>query len=339
MPDIPPRITVVVPLYNKAGTIAATLRGLAAQKTDRSFEVLVVDDGSGDGGAEIARAAGAQLLDQPNGGPSAARNAGARAARGEIVLFLDADCGPPPNWVEAMAGALDDPRFDAVMGTIRPSNDGVIPRIVQLEIDERYEGMRKSADGVDFIAAPACGFRRSVFLALDGFDESLRQAEDVEIAYRLTARGSRIAFVEAAPVRHEHQTGWLEFLRAKHRRAVGRMRVFRIFPGKQRHDSWTPLSLKLQFAAVLAMVVALFATPFHGILAIATAAAAATLGLAAGYRTISLAADRLHPLVGRAPAVLNGAAFVLARGIVILAAVVECKLEGLFGRTAPWSRR
>jgi len=319
-------VSVVLPLYNDARSVGAVLAALAAQVTERPFEIIVVDDGSRDAGPEIAAAAGALVVAQPNAGPAAARNRGAQEARGAIVLFLDSDCVPPPNWVQAMAGALDDPRFDAVMGTIAAANDGVVPRIVQAEVEERYQGMRAARDGVDFIAAPSCGFRREVFLALGGFDRRLRQAEDVEIAYRTTGAGHRIAFVDAAPVAHHHQTGWIEFLRVKFVRARGRMEVFRLFPEKRRHDSWTPLSLKLQFGfaalAVPAALIGLVLAPWGLLL---PGLCLAGIGIA-GARSVGATSARLAPLVGRPRAVMAGLAYVVARAFVILAAVAQVKL-------------
>lgn len=315
-------VSVVLPLYNDADSIPAVLAALKAQVTDRVFEIIVVDDGSRDAGPRIAREAGAIVVTQANAGPAAARNRGAQQAKGGIVLFLDSDCEPPPNWVSAMAGALDDARFDAVMGTIRAANDGVVPRIVQAEVEERYQGMRAARDGVDFIAAPSCGFRRAVFLRLGGFDRRLRQAEDVEIAYRTTGAGHRIAFVDAAPVAHRHQTGWGEFLSVKLRRARGRMEVFRLFPGKRRHDNWTPLSLKLQFGFAALGVPALLALPWGPWLPLACLLAL----LAAGSRSAMAMARWLAPRTGWPVAVPVGYAYVVARAYVILLAVAQVKV-------------
>lgn len=315
-------ISVILPLYNDAESIGLVLRALKAQITERSFEIIVVDDGSSDTGPQEALDMGVRLIRQANSGPAIARNHGAKAAQGKIVLFLDSDCEPPPNWLSAMAGALDDPRFDAVMGTIRAANDGVIPRIVQAEVEERYLGMRAAKDGVDFIAAPSCGFRRSVFLALGGFDGRLRQAEDVEIAYRTTSAGHRIAFVDAAPVAHHHQTGWIEFLAVKLRRARGRMEVFRLFPEKRRHDSWTPLSLKLQFGFAALSLPALLTLPFTPWVFLTCLLALLVVGARSSFAT----ARKLVTITGWPAALLAGFAYIGARAYVILLAVAQVKL-------------
>ncbi|MCT4558960.1 MAG: glycosyltransferase family 2 protein [Pelagimonas sp.] len=320
-------ISVVIPLYNDAGSIGAVLEGLARQAGAPAFEVIVVDDGSRDDGPEIARAMGARVETQVNSGPAAARNRGAELARGQIVLFLDADCTPPTDWVRALSAPIRDGGFEASVGTICAANDGPIPRIVQAEVEGRYEGMRQATDGVDFIAAPACGFRRDVFEAIGGFDTALRQAEDVEIAYRTRARGHRIAFVDTVPVAHEHQTGLGEFLAVKHRRAVGRMEVFALFPDKMKSDSWTPMALKLQFGFMGLAVLSLVIWPWAGAMGVGL-----TLGLllacaCTGLPEILRMARDLRPVSGAVRALFYGVGFVLGRAFMILIAVARVKLR------------
>ncbi|MEO9255789.1 MAG: glycosyltransferase family A protein, partial [Tepidiformaceae bacterium] len=86
-----PLVSVIIPMYNSARYIAAALESVYAQDFT-SFEIIVVDDGSTDGSADIARAHGtALLLRQENLGPAAARNAGLRGANGTLIAFLDSD--------------------------------------------------------------------------------------------------------------------------------------------------------------------------------------------------------------------------------------------------------
>ncbi|WP_167620235.1 glycosyltransferase family 2 protein [Paracoccus ravus] len=320
------RVSVVLPLYNDGHAIGAVLEALRLQRDAPDFEVIVVDDGSSDDGPDHVQPP-FRLIRQENAGPAAARNRGAAEAMGEVILFLDSDCTPPPGWVARMALPILEGGFDAVMGTIRAANDGVVPRLVQLEIEDRYRGMSAAQNGVDFIAAPSCGFSRAVFLRIGGFDARLRQAEDVEIAYRLTAAGGRIAFVDEVPVAHLHQTGWREYLAVKYRRALGRLRVFDLHPEKRRHDSWTPLAFKLQFALValslpVALAALLFDARIFGLLALLLAAA---VGL--GWPLVAGAGDRLADLVGRPKAYLIAAAYVILRSVVILAAMVRLRLS------------
>src|SRR5690349_17486601 len=94
-------VSVVIPAFNSAATIEGCLAALAEQ-TVMPGEVIVVDDGSTDDTPEIARRMGAEVITQERGGAGAARNRGAKAARGEVLLFTDADCAPVGDWVERL---------------------------------------------------------------------------------------------------------------------------------------------------------------------------------------------------------------------------------------------
>ena len=104
-----PRVSIVIPAYNAAATIRATIESVLAQ-TFSDFEIIAVDDGSTDRTREILHEFGAQvrLIEQHNNGPAAARNAGARASSGEYLAFLDADDLWRPTLLQRAIEALDE---------------------------------------------------------------------------------------------------------------------------------------------------------------------------------------------------------------------------------------
>ena len=114
-----PQVSIIIPLYNKAPYLARTLTSIQRQ-TFSDFEIIVVDDGSTDGGADIVRAlndARVRLIRQHNLGPGAARNAGITAARAEFVAFLDADDEWLPGYLEHGMSVFKRGRSDVVSVT------------------------------------------------------------------------------------------------------------------------------------------------------------------------------------------------------------------------------
>ena len=155
-----PSYSVIVPAYQAAGTIGLCLEGLEAQTVPReAYEIIVVDDGSADDTAEIARRAGAQVIVQSNAGPAAARNRGAAAARGALLLFTDADCAPVPGWIAALAAPFSDERVAGAKGAYLSRQRGIVPRFTQLEYEDRYDRMAGS-ETIDFVDTYSAAYRR-----------------------------------------------------------------------------------------------------------------------------------------------------------------------------------
>lgn len=118
-----PLISVVVPFFNNAALLGPCLASIAAQSVT-DLQVIMVDDGSGDGSGEVARERAAAdprfvLVTQPNAGPGAARNRGVGAAAGEFLAFADADDLLPPAAYETMLAVLRESGSDFVSGAVR----------------------------------------------------------------------------------------------------------------------------------------------------------------------------------------------------------------------------
>jgi glycosyltransferase involved in cell wall biosynthesis len=286
------QVSVVIPAYNAARTIGECLTALAAQTVPPSvYEVIVVDDGSSDDTAAIAEQHGARVLRQANRGPAAARNRGVDAARGEVILFTDADCAPAADWIEQMLAPLDDPQITGSKGVYRTRQRSLAARFIQIEYEDRYDYTAKHAY-IDFIDTYAAAYRREVLVASGGFSTRFPFAsvEDQELSFRLARAGHRMLFNPRAVVYHQHPESWLHYARRKFKIGYWKTLVLRWHPDKAWRDSHTPSSLKVQMvlAALSAplAVLSLLARPLAWWLALdlATFAASAVPFAAKAWR-------------------------------------------------------
>lgn len=242
-------ISVIVPAYNAAATLGACLRALDEQSVSRDqYEVIVVDDGSTDDTAALARSAGARVVQQAHQGPSAARNRGVQAAQGEIVLFVDADCEPGPEWIEQMTRPFLDPATVGAKGVYRTRQKSLLARLVQLEFEIRYERMARLPQ-IDFVDTYSAAYRRAVFNEHGGFDCAypVPSAEDIDLSFRIARAGHRLVFAPAGWVWHTHPTSLRYYLARKARYAYWRALLYLRYPDKIGGDAHTDPALKAQF--------------------------------------------------------------------------------------------
>jgi glycosyltransferase involved in cell wall biosynthesis len=239
-------VSVIVPARNSAATLPACLRALQSQSYPPA-EIIVVDDGSTDGTAGIAHQFGVTVLTQAHSGPAAARNRGAQQARGELLLFTDADCAPAPDWIEQLIEPFKDPTIHVTKGTYRTRQPELAARFVQQEYQDRYDRMAGRPE-IDFVDTYSAAYRRQVFAKTGGFDERFRvgQHEDIEFSFRLAGLGYRMVFVPQAVVYHRHKDSLAGYARRKYLVGFTKAFVTVRYPGKLISDSHTPPVLKLQ---------------------------------------------------------------------------------------------
>ena len=184
-------ISFVVPAYNEERLIGATLRAIhdAARAAGEPYEVIVADDASSDATAAIAESCSARLVRVSRRQISATRNAGARHARGEFLIFVDADTLVTPAVVR---GALHALRAGAVGGGAGVRLEGRIPAYARL--------LEKPGVWLVRVARLAAGCfvfcRRDAFEAVGGFDETLYGAEEIALSRTLGRRGRFVVLRE-----------------------------------------------------------------------------------------------------------------------------------------------
>jgi len=243
-----PRFSIIVPAYNAEKTLSACLESLADQSvSEANYEIIVVDDGSTDDTSKITNRFNVKYIFQTNQGPAAARNKGADAAAGQIILFTDADCVPDHNWIREMVSPFSDREVVGVKGAYKTRQTELAARFAQAEFDDRYDLLQKSRS-IDMIDTYSAAFKKDIFLNIGGFDQSFTVAnnEDTDLSYRLAAAGYKLVFNPAAFVYHTHSDTFIKYLKLKFRRGYWRMVVYRRYPDKAVKDSYTPAVIKIQ---------------------------------------------------------------------------------------------
>ncbi|MCK4245201.1 MAG: glycosyltransferase, partial [Candidatus Omnitrophica bacterium] len=172
-----------------------------------------------------------------------------REAKGEIILFTDADCIADADWIKEMVRPFANPEVIGVKGAYKNREERLIARLAQVEFEERYRLLEKNREGIDMVDTYSGGFRRDIFLKMGGFDTSFSVAnnEDTEFSYRLFFQNYKLVFNRRAIVYHlGHPKTLIQYLRLKFGRGYWRMVVYKRFPKKMGKDSYTPQIMKLQ---------------------------------------------------------------------------------------------
>lgn len=206
-----PTFSLIVPVYNGQASIRACVDALLTQawpSDDR--EIIVVDNDSTDNTAELLKGYGDAIvpLHESKRGPSAARNAGLRRARGRYVAFTDADCIPERDWLGHLLPVLRQPDLGAVGGrllALRPCT-----RIAAF--GERIRDQQNAIEHCQppYVDSANWASPRALLLEQGAFDEGLLRGEDVDLAWRLWGAGYRLRYAPDAIVYHANRATLLQ---------------------------------------------------------------------------------------------------------------------------------
>jgi GT2 family glycosyltransferase len=195
-----PKISVVVPVRDDAPSLRSLVASIAEQTLSASrYETVVVDNGSTDDTAEVARAAGARVVAVPQPSRARARNAGVAAAEHDLIAFVDADCIATPTWLEGLVGCAGRAPF--VAGPVTVTTGDPPNAVERLELLWRFEQEGWVREG--WAATANLMVERAAFESIGGFDETYGSiGEDADLCLRARDAGIALAYCSGAEILH-----------------------------------------------------------------------------------------------------------------------------------------
>jgi len=179
-------ISVIIPTWNEAKYLPTLLESLQNQ-TRSPLEILVADSESTDGTQDLAEARGALLVPGDRRGPGEGRNRGARAARGDVFMFVDADCITPPGLLDSIVAAFDEPGVIGGATGFMPARGNLVERAL-FSLANGYQ-RAMTLWGFPHNAGYCFFFRREAFQALGGLREDMPLNETHDLALRSRSLG------------------------------------------------------------------------------------------------------------------------------------------------------
>jgi glycosyltransferase involved in cell wall biosynthesis len=218
------QVAVVIPVWNGEAVIGRCLEALSRQTIPRdAYQIIVVDNGSSDSTAEIARGfAGVEVIAEPRPGSYVARNLGIGRVDAPITAFTDADCTPAPDWLEQVLRAAEaNPGFGVLAGKIELFDEIAQEREVFGDYERLFSfpqahAARGNCATANWASATA------VLKELGGFDAALKSGGDRQMALRIREAGYPLIYVPEMVVRHPVRANRAELVRKRQRLSGGR---------------------------------------------------------------------------------------------------------------------
>jgi len=257
------KVSIIIPTKNNGDILEKCLASIKNLDTPKDhYEVIIVDGYSTDNTVEIAKKYGCKVVYEDVGTRGGACNVGLRGAKGEVIVFTDADCVVPIDWLKNLIKHFNNDNVVCVGGpNVTPEDDTNFAKCVGevllflskpgsrygLDVDEVVETFHNSGCNV--------AYRKNVIEEAGWFNEKLITCEDEELDYRILKikKGYRIVYTPDAKVDHYRRPTWKGFLKQAYRYAVGRMQAIKLHRKMGRWYHWIVPALILAIVALFGL--------------------------------------------------------------------------------------
>jgi hypothetical protein len=252
-------VSIVIPVRNGARWLVDVLSAVIGECAGRTFEVIVVDDGSEDASRQIACSfadSHVRAIDGPRRGAAAAVNAGVRASGFPFIAQIDQDVVVRPGWLSNLMRAIADPAMAAAQGWyVRDPEAPLLARVMALDLEQRYASIEHGR--TDHVCTGNVIWRRAAFDQVGGLDESLGYGYDNDFSYRLVRAGWRLTICENAQSYHRWREHWTGYLAQQYGFGYGRLDLLARHPQRVTGDRVSPGAMMAHPLVLLAALAAL----------------------------------------------------------------------------------
>jgi cellulose synthase/poly-beta-1,6-N-acetylglucosamine synthase-like glycosyltransferase len=258
-----PKVSIIVPAYNEAVTIASSIKSLV-QQTYNNLEIIIMDDGSSDDTFKIAKKFEGEfegkkikVLTKKNGGKSRALNFAFERSKGELIMNVDADSKLEKDAVEILVKYFRNPEISAVAGSVFVSNRNTL--LTKLQALEYIEGLNMVRNAqaflhlVNIIPGPIGMFRREALEEVGGYAHDTF-AEDCDLTLKLIQKEHKIDFEPEAIAYTEAPDKLLDLLKQRYRWTRGILQAIR----KHSHNLWNFKNFNFTFVLWYMLFEAIF---------------------------------------------------------------------------------
>lgn len=256
--------SIIIPIFNRPDEVEELLQSLTLQ-TDKSFEVILVEDGSSLKSDQVAQKFSNELsiqyIEKQNEGPGLTRNRGAKQAKYDYFIFFDSDCIVPKSYIETVSSVLENHFYDAFGGP-----DAALPDFTTTQKAINYSmtsffttgGIRGAKKSMDQFHPRTfnLGVSRVAFEKVGGFGK-MRFGEDIDFSLRLIKNGFETTLISEAFVYHKRRSTLRQFFKQVHNSGIARINLHLAHPGSMRPVHVLPALF------VIGMVFSICISPFY----------------------------------------------------------------------------